>query len=60
MLNLNHSLAMGIYGLYVWPAYAITLSVFLLNAILSIRQKRQAKKMVKHYLSTSGTQPNYE
>ena len=38
-MNLNHVLAMGGYGLFVWPAYCITLFVFGLNIIYRMARK---------------------
>jgi heme exporter protein CcmD len=50
MTNINHVLAMGGYGVYVWSAYAITLTVFGVNLFVSYREHRHVKKTVKHYL----------
>lgn len=50
-MNLNQLFAMGGYGIYVWPAYAITLIVFALNLLAIFREKRHAKKIIKQYLS---------
>ncbi len=40
-------LTMGGYGAYVWSAYGIGLSVFLINFWLVINTKRQIKKLFK-------------
>ncbi len=50
MANLNHLLSMGGYGIYVWPAYVITLAVFGINIFSSLKEKRAAKKIIQQYL----------
>lgn len=49
-MNLNHLINMGGYGLYVWPAYGITLLVFLINLLASFKEKRQIKNTIAQIL----------
>jgi heme exporter protein D len=49
--NISHMLEMGGYAKYVWTAYGITLFVFGINIVISLREKKQIKKIVQHYLS---------
>lgn len=44
---LNELLAMGGYGMYVWPAYGITFAVFTLNLFIALKEKNQIKKLLK-------------
>jgi heme exporter protein CcmD len=48
---LNHLISMGGYGAFVWPAYFITLAVFGLNIILTLKEKRHIIKKLKLRLS---------
>lgn len=48
--NLQHILAMGGYGAYVWTTYAITLFVFSVNFVSSFRENRRIKKIIKQQL----------
>ncbi len=43
-------LSMGGYGIYLWPAYGITLAVFSINFISAILEKRRVKNIIKNYL----------
>lgn len=52
-MNLHELLSMGGYGVYVWTTYSITLFVFGINLFYSLREKRQIKKIIKEYISTS-------
>jgi len=56
-LDLNHILAMGGYGAYVWSAYAITFIVFGLNVVASYREQRRVKKTVmQSFMNASQSQ----
>ena len=46
-MSLHQLLAMGGYGLYVLPAYLITLSVFALNLFSFVRERKQLKKIIR-------------
>lgn len=48
---MNEIFAMGGYGLYVWASYGLTLLVFSLNVAMMLKEKRQAKKILKKYFS---------
>jgi heme exporter protein CcmD len=50
-VDIHHILMMGGYGVYVWSAYAITLTVFVINFVASYREHRRIKKTIKHYLT---------
>ncbi len=41
MNSFDEFLAMGGYGIYVWPAYGIAFVVLLLNVVLPIIQRKQ-------------------
>lgn len=41
---------MGGFGIYVWPAYGITLAVFALNIGLALLEKRKIKKIISEYV----------
>lgn len=49
-MNISQFLDMGGYGMYVWPAYCITLLVFVSNTIATLRERNRIKKMVKQKL----------
>lgn len=51
-ITLHHFLAMGGYAMYVWPAYGITLLVFLGNLGFALYEKILIKKIIKRYLSS--------
>lgn len=42
---------MGGYGAYVWPAYGVTFLVLSINVFVSLRQKKQVKKIITDYLT---------
>jgi heme exporter protein CcmD len=42
---------MGGYGKYVWSAYAITFSVFIIISLACFYEKKRVKKMIKHHLT---------
>lgn len=50
-MQIMHLLNMNGYGIYVWPAYGITLVIFAINIIHSLREKNRIKKMIADYLS---------
>lgn len=50
-MNLDQFFHMGGYGIYVWPAYGITLLVFLLNLIFALKETKSIKKNLKQYFS---------
>ena len=39
--------AMGGYAVFVWPAYAVTITVLIAAIIVSLQSHAQAKKMVR-------------
>ncbi len=41
MNSFDEFLAMGGYGVYVWPAYGIAFVVLLLNVVLPLIQKKK-------------------
>jgi heme exporter protein CcmD len=47
-------LDMGGYALYVWPAYAITFAVVVLNAVWARRLLTQARAAARRRLTTRG------
>ena len=49
-MPINELINMGGYGVYVWSAYAITLSVFGIIFIATLRERKQVNKKVQHYL----------
>lgn len=44
------NMSMGGYGMYVWSAYGITLMVFAIHLVLTLKEKRRVKKFIKDYL----------
>lgn len=46
---------MGGYAAYVWPAYAVTLAVMVLNIIWARRLLRRSRKEALHRLAIGGT-----
>lgn len=46
-------LAMGDYGVYVWPAYGITLFILGLNMFLAIREKNKTHHFIKQMITNS-------
>lgn len=52
-MNLSDLFFMHGYGLYVWPAYTITLLVFGINIFNTVNEKRQTTKRIKHYLAAN-------
>jgi len=55
-MNINHLITMGGYGLYVWPAYGITLSVFFINLLMSLKEKQAIRKALKEILTHCSSQ----
>lgn len=49
-MNLNDIISMHGYGMYVWPAYFITLFIFGINLFSTLTEKQQTKKRIKQYL----------
>lgn len=49
-MPINEVFNMGGYGVYVWSAYSITLSVFGILFVAALRERKQATKKVQHYL----------
>jgi heme exporter protein CcmD len=45
---MSEVLAMGGYGIFVWPAYGITLSIFLVNLLTIWLENKKIKKLIKH------------
>jgi heme exporter protein D len=39
--------AMGGYAVYVWPSYALTVVVMVLNVIMPLRERKQIIRRVK-------------
>jgi heme exporter protein CcmD len=52
-MNLHTILAMGGYGAYVWTAYAITLAVFGINLLGSLKEKKLVEKMCRQHFNKS-------
>lgn len=50
ILTLTSILHMGGYGMYVWPAYCITLLVFSINLFITFQEKRAIKKTLKKWV----------
>ena len=50
-MSINHLFMMGGYGLYVWPAYGITLAVLGINLLASVHEKFHVKKQLNIFLS---------
>lgn len=50
-MNFLTIIAMGGYGAYVWTAYGITLLVFGINIFASLREKKQAKKILQEFFA---------
>jgi heme exporter protein D len=48
-MNMHDFFSMGGYGVYVWTSYATTFFVFILNIVLSLREKKQIKKLIRSY-----------
>ena len=46
-MNFDHIIHMGGYGVYVWTAYSITLSVFVINWVGSLVEKKRIKKLIQ-------------
>jgi len=49
-------LDMGGYAAYVWPAYAVTLTVVVLNIVWAQRLLKRSRKEALHRLAIGGTQ----
>ena len=47
-------LDMGGYAAYVWPAYAVTLTVVVLNVVWARRMLRRSRKEALHRLAIGG------
>lgn len=47
---------MGGYAAYVWPAYAVTLTVMALNIIWARRLLKRSRKEAMHRLTIGGTE----
>jgi heme exporter protein D len=50
-LNMSHLFAMGGYGGYIWTAYGITFTVFLINLFVGFKEKHAVKKTIQTYLT---------
>ena len=48
-------LEMGGYAAYVWPAYAVTVTVVALNIVWARRLLRRSRKEALHRLAIGGT-----
>lgn len=44
LLTMNH------YGIYVWPAYGITLLILVCIVFLVLREKNKTHRILKHYI----------
>ncbi len=44
MEKITEFLAMGGYGIYVWPSYIIAAAVIVIMAVVTVRSLRQAQK----------------
>lgn len=49
-------LYMGGYAAYVWPAYAVTLTVMALNIVWARRLLKRSRKQALHRLAIGGTE----
>ena len=49
-------LDMGGYAAYVWPAYAVTLTVVVLNIVWARQLLRRSRKEALHRLTIGGTE----
>jgi heme exporter protein CcmD len=47
---------MGGYAAYVWPAYAVTLAVVVLNIVWARRLLERSRKEALHRLTIGGTE----
>lgn len=47
---------MGGYAAYVWPSYAVTFAVVILNIVWARRLLKRARKEALHRLIIGGTQ----
>jgi heme exporter protein D len=47
-------LDMGGYAAYVWPAYAVTLAVMILNIVWAQRLLKRSRKQALHRLAIGG------
>jgi heme exporter protein CcmD len=54
-MNLSQIFDMGGYGIYVWPAYGITMIVFAINVFIALNEKKHIKKIMKRYLLQTRT-----
>lgn len=50
-MNFSEWFAMGGYGVFVWPAYFITVGVFGINLLLALREKKRVQSFIQHYLN---------
>lgn len=50
-MSFDHLFLMGGYGIYVWPAYSITLFVFAINFFATFQEKHRIKKIVRQYIA---------
>lgn len=50
-MNISQIFNMGAYGVYVWPAYGITLLIFGINLFNTFKEKRQIRKLILQYLT---------
>jgi heme exporter protein CcmD len=49
-------LDMGGYAPFVWPAYAVTLTVIVLNIVWALRLLKRSRKEALHRLAIGGTE----
>ena len=40
---------MGGYAMYVWPAYGVTLSIFIFNIVAALQTQRRAWQQLQRY-----------
>lgn len=50
-MNLSHLFLMHGYGIYVWPAYCITLCILGFNVFSALKEKHQSRKRIQRYLN---------
>ena len=50
-------LEMGGYAAYVWPAYAVTLAVVVLNVLAARRALQRSRAEAQRRLATGGGRP---
>jgi len=55
-MSLNAFLSMGGYAEFVWPSYAVVLTILVWNVVAARRSHRRAAEEARRRLQASGTQ----